>query len=299
MNQLVPFALLGAVVTCVLACSAEGAPSDPRSIPGASAGGAASSAGTNAGGMATAGTGSGTSGAAGTATATSGSGGTTGGVGTTTSAGSGGTGGSSSATGGSGGSGVVNCKAMGAEKALPMPVDGNFIASGYFAGPLQGMEPEPNIMGIVEVPCDVTPDPPTSVGTCHKFTFKAALLSAAPAGAYGGVFWQAPVNNWGTGPGNKVAPGATKVTFRAWSDVDGTVVNFNAGGIVGVCADEVQLGQQGSPMELTTEPMPGEVSLGGQTYADGVIGGFVWSTSVTDTETTATVYIDDIQWVAN
>jgi len=152
-------------------------------------------------------------------------------------------------------------------------------------------------MGIVEAPCDVTPDPATSVGMCHKFTFKAALLS--PTGAYGGVFWQAPVNNWGTGPGNKVAPGATKVTFRAWSDVAGTIVNFNAGGIVGVCSDGVQLGQTGTAIELTTTPAEKEVSLNGQTYPKGVIGGFVWSTSVMDTETTATVYIDDIQWVAD
>ncbi len=299
MNQLVPFALFGGMVTCVLACSAEGAPPEPRSIGGASAGGTtSSSAGMSTGGTTTAGTGFGTSGAAGTAITTAGSGGTSSGGTTTTSAGSGGAAGGSS-SGGSGGSGVVNCKAMGVEKALPMPVDGNFIASGYFAGPLQGMDPEPNIMGIVEEPCDVTPDPPTSVGTCHKFTFKAALLSAPPAGAYGGVFWQAPVNNWGSGPGIKVAPGASKVTFRAWSDVDGTVASFNAGGIIGVCADDVQLGQQGTPIELGTEPMLGEVSLAGQTYADGVIGGFVWSTSVTDTETTVTIYIDDIQWVAD
>jgi hypothetical protein len=35
----------------------------------------------------------------------------------------------------------------------------------------------------------------------------------------------------------------------------------------------------------------------GQTYPNGIIGGFVWSTAVTTTEEMVTFYVDEIQWV--
>lgn len=286
-NKFMSLAWSAGLAASFLACSGESTePTRPaNSGSGGSSAGSSAAGGTSMGGTGTAGTSFGTGGSAGTTT--------TGGAAGTTAGG----------TGGSGGTTTVNpCKAAGIEKALPMAVDDAFIPSGYFAGPLQGMDPEPNIMGIVEAACDVTPEPATSVGTCHKFTFQAALLTEGdemnPPGAYGGVFWQAPANNWGEGPGIKVAAGATKVTFRAWSPDENTVVSFNAGGISGVCSDNVQLGSTGTQITLGTEPMEYEVTLAGQTYPDGVIGGFVWSAEVLDTDTVVTFYVDDIQWVA-
>jgi hypothetical protein len=290
-NHFMSLAVFAGVAASFLACSGEATEPSNRPMTGStggSAGTASTTGGTGTGGMATGGT--------------FGTGGSSGSLGTGGTGGS--TGGTGGSTGGTGGSTTTNpCKAAGIEKALPMTVDDAFIPSGYFAGPLQGMDPEPNIMGIVEGTCDTPPEPATSVGSCHKFTFQAALLSEGteenPAGAYGGVFWQAPANNWGTGPGIKVAAGATKVTFRAWSDTAETVVSFNAGGISGVCSDNVQLGATGTEITLSDTPTEYEVTLAGQTYPDGVIGGFVWSAAVEDLETVVTVYIDDVQWVGN
>jgi hypothetical protein len=208
----------------------------------------------------------------------------------------GGSGGSAGTpAGGTGGTGIqpAVCPMPGnAELPLPLTVSGNFVPSGYFAGP------ETNVAGIVAGTCAARPGEHT-IGECYKFTFQAAMLDAAGTGAYGGVFWQNTANNWGTAPGTKVAAGATKVNFKAWGEVGGEVVTFSAGGISGgLCSDGVNLGTGGGTMQtLTTTPTAYSVNLSGQTYPNGIIGGFVWSTAVTATDQVVTFYIDEIQWV--
>lgn len=279
------------------ATAQAGSASTPAASGGSSAGTTAGSASNTAGtGFAAAGTGFGTAG-----TGSAGSGG-----GSAGSAGAGGRGnggvagtgtaGNASAGSGTAGTGVVTpaeCPtAQGAEMPLPLTVSGNFIPSGYFAGPAA------NVAGIVQAPCEARPAAHT-LGDCYKFTFQASVLEGA--GAYAGVFWQHGANNWGTGAGLKVAPGATKVTFKAWSGGGGELIEFSAGGIgssATLCADQLSLGQgNGTKVTLTNTPTQYTIDLQGQTYAKGVIGGFVWSASVSTVDQVLSFYVDEIQWL--
>lgn len=293
----------GSTTVDVPAAGTTGSPLGGTANGGSPGGGAPSTAGTGtsgtgagSGGTATGGSGSGSGGSSGGAAGTGGSG--SGGAGK---AGSGGTssGGSAgtTASGGQGGTGVVVptvCPApVGPQAALPLVVTANFIPSGYFAGPAV------NTAGIVAAACDNRP-PAHTVGACSKFTFQASMLEGN--GAYGGVFWQFGANNWGTGPGKSVAAGATKVTFKAWSaGAGGEQVEFSAGGLgdaASLCKDTVNLGIGGGNMvTLTTTPTQYTVDLKGQTYATGIIGGFVWSTAVTSVAQVVSFYVDEIQWV--
>lgn len=222
---------------------------------------------------------------------TFGAGGETGGTASMAGAGGTGTAGAAgTATAGTGGTAPAVCPMPGnTEMPLPLTVSGNFIPSGYFAGPAV------NTAGILAAACEARPDG-HAIGECYKFTFQASMVEGT--GAYGGVFWQNTANNWGTGPGTKVAAGATKVNFKAWGAVGGETVTFSAGGITGLCSDGVNLGTGGGTQAvLTTTPTAYSVDLAGQTYPNGIIGGFVWSTAVTTIEESVSFYVDEIQWV--
>jgi hypothetical protein len=283
-----------AVGVAVVACGFDAEPQKNPSLPPSTPMAGSNSAGTTT--MPTAGTfgAGGDTGAGGTfgGAGTFGMGGDVGGT-AGTPAGGGDAGTAGTATAGAGGTPVVPAVCpmpVNAEAALPLTVSGNFIPSGYFAGP------PANTAGILAAACEARPGTHT-VGECYKFTFQAAMVEAT--GAYGGVFWQYGANNWGTAPGMKVAAGATKVNFKAWGAVGGEAVTFSAGGIAGQpCSDGVSLGNGGGTMAtLTTTPTAYSVDLMGQTYPNGIIGGFVWSTAVTTTEEMVTFYVDEIQWV--
>lgn len=283
-----------AVVTCVslVACGFDAEPAKQPAFP---AGGSASvlpTAGTGTvagsfgtagdtaagGGGGTAGTGFGTAGTetGGTASAGTGTGGT------------GGTGTAGSGTAGTGGAPVV-CPAANPEAPLPLVVSVSHAPSGYFPATQAAAG------SITAGTCEARPAENT-VGTCYKYTFKAAMLEGD--GAYGGVFWQYGVQNWGQCPGMKVAAGATKVTFKAWGAVGGEVVTFSAGGMGGMYPDGVNLGTGGGEVAtLTTTPTLYTIDLMGQTYPNGISGGFSWSTATTSIEQSTSFYVDEIQWV--
>jgi hypothetical protein len=287
------------VMTACSAAFACGFEAEPGQQPLPSPGGSATAGTTNAaaGTPATGGT-FGTAGDTAVAGSfgTAGSGGETGGggAGGATAAGSGG-----SATAGTGGTGVVvpvMCPAQPAGDPAPLPLSiatPNFAPSGHFAGPMD------NLAGILVAQCAERPAEHT-IGECFDSTFTPALAG------YAGVFWQFGAQNWGASPGMKVAPGATKVTFKAWSasEAGGESVRFSAGGIADPtlpCADTVNLGQAGgTPVVLTTTPTDYEIDLMGQTYPDGIIGGFMWVVEVTEVTVPAVpihFYVDEIQWV--
>jgi hypothetical protein len=202
---------------------------------------------------------------------------------------------SGSGTAGTGGAKPTVCPELqGAAQPLPLTVSGNFISSGYFAGPAA------NTNGIVQSACEARPAGQT-IGECYKFVFQASVLEGG--GAYAGVFWQHGKDNWGEDAGLNVAAGATKVTFKAWSASanGGELIEFSAGGIGGngtLCADTVNLGQgNGTQVTLTKTPTQYSIDLKGQTYPKGILGGFVWSAAVTSTEQVLSFYVDEIQWV--
>jgi len=258
---------------CILVVAAAGwlqACSDeaPAKSSTMGAGGGATSSGTTTTGT---GTSSGTAGASTTA-ATSTTSSTTGPAtttGTTT-----GTGGSTGA-GGSGGGDVP--------AALPFVVDSVFIASGFMG---DGSSPgaitqDDNMTCVASRPAGAT-------GHCHKFTYTPAAL------AWGGVYWQYPVNNWGASPGKRIAAGATKVTFYAAGAVGGESIKFIVGGMMGMAnVDTVNASLQ---VALTTTMTPYIIDLTGQTY-DAVLGGFGWVAEAPVGSTAPIAFtVDSITW---
>jgi len=266
-----------AMCVSVLACSAAVEESQKPPAPKATGGNASGGQAPSAGATSTGGTGSGIGG----------SGTSTGGVAQ----------GGMPAGGGTGGTGTqvkVCGTPQGAEAPLPLAVTPNFIPSGYFGDQTTADK------GITFAACSDRPAEHT-IGECSKWTFKAASVILGEGG-YGGVFWQYGANNWGEAVGMKVAPGATKVTFKAWSASaeGGELVEFSAGGInepINPCHDTVLLGPSGATqVTLTTTPTEYSVDLQGATYPSGIIGGFVWTVKVATVDELVSFYVDEIQW---
>lgn len=199
---------------------------------------------------------------------------------------------------------IDQCMPVDSLKALPLAVDGPFIPGGYF---VDQTLPD-NVMGITHAACDAG-NPAVTYGACHKWSFLPSKLGLDPTTnmmvTYGGVFWLAgSATNWGTGPGINVAPGAQTVKFKAWGATGTEVVTFSVGGVVGTmgadCLDNVSFGAMGALKQaLTTTPTDYVINLAGQTYPNGVIGGFTWSTENTSTTTPVTFMVQDIRWTSD
>ncbi len=218
-----------------------------------------------------------------------------------------GTGGSSpiagsTSTGTAGTAAADPCMPIDSQKMLPLAVDGPFVPGGYFFDPAF---PE-NANGIIHATCDSRSTDTTHYGSCHKWSFTPMTLGLDPTTntmiTYGGVFWLAgSATNWGTGPGVNVAPGAQTVKFSAWGASGGEVVTFSVGGVTGTaCLDTVNFGTMGAlKVTLTTTPTDYVINLAGQTYPDGVIGGFSWSTENPSTTVPVVFNVDDIRWTSD
>ena len=123
-------------------------------------------------------------------------------------------------------------------------------------------------------------------GTCHRFTWDGT------GGAFTGAFWID-----GTGfddlNGIEVASGATEVTFWAWGDSGGEVIEFGAG------LNNPDLGEAGGTrrfITLSDAPAQYTVSLEGLGDYTEVRGAFLLAIASESNPEGATVYVDDIQW---
>ncbi len=178
-----------------------------------------------------------------------------------------------------------------AGKALPVVIDDYFAPSGYMedardmnAGMTPAFEGD-----------DTTCGGNRSAGGrgfCHEVTF-----STFPSGGlgWGGVFWQYPANNWGTMPGLKIAPGATKVRFQARGASGGEKVGFFAGIGAGseAYADGFKMTNQ--DFTLTAEWQEYVLTLPSNAdYSKGVVGPLAWGVGSEGNATPVKFYIDDI-----
>lgn len=165
------------------------------------------------------------------------------------------------------------------EIALPFFVDEHFAMSGFFPGP-------PGVVDVSEDCGGVTGTDPRS--TCRRITY-------TPNGAtFGGFYFQAPENNWGTEPGVTIEQGATTIRFRAWGLAGGESVKFGAG------IDNSEAFSDGwnvetAAMSLGTTPAELSVDISAVTY-DQVVGGFLWVIETTDGSTPRTFFLDNIRW---
>jgi hypothetical protein len=273
------YALCLSILAVAAACGTADVPPNTK-VTNNGAGGTAST--TGSGGS------SSTAGAAGSSSTV----GAGGGAGTAT--GTGGAGGTDVTTGvgGAGGSGPP--PVMGPITPLPVVVDSSYAASGYMGdGMMAGSI-------VADVTCPARG--PGNIGKCSKFTYTPVAMSTY---GWGGVYWQYPANNWGTMQGERIAPGATKVTFYAAGAKGGEKVNFFVGGLAtatgAVYQDPVKVSLDAQV--LTTTMTAYTINLTGFTY-DAIIGGFGWSIEAPAgadagayDPTPIVFYVDGIQWV--
>jgi hypothetical protein len=155
----------------------------------------------------------------------------------------------------------------------PFAVDDYYLASGYMGDGETG--------GIVEMPC------PTRAGemrgACHLFQWTPG------AKGWAGVYWQYPLDNWGTLPGLGIAPGATAIRFWAWGEAGQEKVSF----VAGYRASD-GFAVEAKDVVLTATPTMLTIDLADQAISR-VAAGFGW-VSATSNMKPVRFFIDDIQW---
>lgn len=165
------------------------------------------------------------------------------------------------------------------EVALPMTVDEAFTGRAGFSeagAPLHTedeMCPERGVEG--------------AVGTCHRFTWDGT------GGPFTGAFW---INGEGFGSLSPVAVegGATEVSFYAWGENGGEVIEFGAG-----IPDAPPAGDGAAArtfITLSTIPTRYSVQLTELAGYSDVYGAFITAIAAGSNPNGATYYVDDIQW---
>jgi hypothetical protein len=183
--------------------------------------------------------------------------------------------------------------ATGEMQPLPVIVDKFFAPSGYMEDARNGDATMTPAFDGDDTTC-MGNRAPNGRGFCHTVTFN---MFASGGLMWGGVFWQYPANNWGTMPGLKVAPGATKVRFMARGDKGGETVGFFAGIVAknspAPHADGFEITNQDK--KLTTDwqeytlPLPSSGK-----YEDGLVGPFAWGVGSNGNVLPMKFYVDDI-----
>ena len=217
------------------------------------------------------------------------SGGSTGGSTTGSSSGSSTSSSSSGSTSSSSGGGTTSSSG-GTTIALPVTVSSVFIPSGYMGDgtTASSVDQLPQTLTDSQT-CGGDRSPP-AVGTCYTVTY----TPVAGGAGWAGVYWQYPLNNWGSMPGAAIASGATKVSVWAKGAAGGEVVTFVAGGISSAGMPYQDDFKVSTPVTLTTSWTEYDIQLA--SYGQ-VLGGFAWSAAApSGGATTVQFSIDSIQW---
>ncbi len=119
---------------------------------------------------------------------------------------------------------------------------------------------------------------------CHAWSW-----NPIGTGEWVGVYWQSPSGNWGDEQAPTVPPGATSITFEAWSDHENIEASFFAG--MGTDSFSVREDDQ----LLSTEAQMFTLDLGSAEYTE-VLGAFCFSVSAPDDGGAVNLYLRDIRW---
>jgi hypothetical protein len=179
---------------------------------------------------------------------------------------------------------------------LPFAVDSVYVTSGFMGDGSQTgaitMTPSPSDS---DTTCGGDRAQPGALGNCHSATYAPVATSAGGVG-WGGVYWQYPVNNWGTMLGFAVPSGATSVAFWAKGAAGGEEVTFLVGGISAPGNPYQDTVSAKLAVALTATWAQYKIDLSGKTYST-VIGGFGWQMSAMNlTSPPAKFFVDDIEW---
>ena len=138
----------------------------------------------------------------------------------------------------------------------------------------------------IERDCAVNPH---SGKTCLKLTYTPHAFDD-----WAGVYWQAPINNWGDYPGYNIE-GARVLTFWARGEEGGERATFKIGGITGKKHRD-SLGPIAKDVRLTKDWTKYTMFLDGSDTSN-VIGGFCWATNQYENpRDRTTIYLDDIRF---
>ncbi len=127
--------------------------------------------------------------------------------------------------------------------------------------------------------------------TCIKIVYTGKCSKRA---RWAGIYWQNPMNNWGTKDGGYDLTGATKLTFWARGEKGGErIEEFKVGGIMGKYSDSdsVSIG----PVILTKEWKKYTIDLRGKDLSY-IIGGFCFVLNVDNNPQGCTFYLDEIKF---
>lgn len=176
--------------------------------------------------------------------------------------------------------------------ALPFWVSDEFTPSGYMG---DGSQDGAIGMHVDDASCHVRPA--DARGSCFRFDYRAPASSMG----WGGVYFQAPPNNWGNLPGKRIAPGAKQLRLKAAGASGGELATFRIGGLSGTDASgkpypNADVFQAEQSIQLTTDLAEYVVPLpAGQAY-DRVLGGFAWTLLAPADKSSVVLFLDDVHW---
>ena len=132
--------------------------------------------------------------------------------------------------------------------------------------------------------------------TCIQVKYSGPV----PGGVgWAGVYWQSPVDNWGTvpGPTGYNLSRARRLTFWVRGTTGSERVQFLVGGITGKYGDSLQPAVKTPVLTLSTTWQQVTIHLTG-TNLSHIIGAFGWVASAQQDSQGATFYLDDIIYTA-
>jgi hypothetical protein len=176
---------------------------------------------------------------------------------------------------------------------LPFWVSDEFTPSGYMG---DGSQTGSITLHVDDESCH--PRAPGAGGSCFRFDYHAPVNGSV---GWGGVYFQAPPNNWGNLPGKRIAPGAKQLRLKAAGVTGGELATFRIGGLSGTDAsgaaypnaDSFQA-EQSYP--LTTDLAEYTVSLPAGLSYDRVLGGFAWTLLAPADHGPIGIYLDEMRW---
>jgi hypothetical protein len=201
--------------------------------------------------------------------------------------------GSGAAGTGAAGTGMAGTAPPPAPLALPVVVSDHFRPTG---GMGDAMVAGAVTIGSDAVACTGAPAA-ANKGVCYTITYHPQPIPAAGT-TWSGFYWQYPDNNWGTMQPLTIATGAKDISFYAKGMTGGESITFEAGGIMNQISaatpytDGFSVSQT---FKLTTTWTKYTLPMTGLTYAGGVLGGFAWVSSVSNTNP-VTFFLDGIVW---
>lgn len=137
---------------------------------------------------------------------------------------------------------------------------------------------------------------PYSGETCIRISYKSSIDQ------WGGIYWQFPVNNWGTYPGYDISKSLgensiVKFSFWARGKEGGEKAEFKTGGIKDNTLPYKDsygpISLPNNPITLTKEWKQYSLDLSDQDLSM-IIGGFVWVTNYNQNPQGSTIYLDEI-----